>query len=167
MAILDTSKRPFINDRDELISIGIDLPFHKSDGTEGWFATTKYTIDAVKQNVKLLLQTKKGERLMQPDLGIDLYRFLFEQITSDTLIEIQNEIIETFSKWLPFVVINDIRIQPGENYDVGVNSINIYLEFNLDSDPRSLESVNVTVGEGVVGNAQPFGDPIGEGGGLG
>jgi hypothetical protein len=80
-------------------------------------------------------------------LGIDLYRFLFEQITSDTLIEIQNEIIETFSKWLPFVVINDIKIQPGENYDIGVNSINIYLEFNLDSDPRSLESVQVTIGE--------------------
>ena len=147
MAILDTNKRPFISDRDELISIGIDLPFHKSDGTEGWFATTKYTIDAVKQNVKLLLQTRKGERLMQPDLGIDLYRFLFEQITDDTLLQIQTEIIETFNKWLPFVNVNDIRITPGENYDVGVNSINIYLEFNLNSDPTSLESVQVTIGE--------------------
>lgn len=147
MAILDTSKRPFLNDRDELIFIGIDLPFHKSNGTEGWFASTQYTIDAVRQNVKLLLQTRKGERLMQPDLGVDLHKFLFEQITSNTILQIQSEIIDTFATWLPFIEIKDIKIQPGENYDVGVNSINIYLEFSLDSDPRSLESVQVTIGE--------------------
>jgi uncharacterized protein len=147
MAILDTSKRPFLNDRDELVFIGIDLPFHKSNGTEGWFASTQYTIDAVKQNVKLLLQTRKGERLMQPDLGIDLYKFLFEQITTNVVLQIKAEIIDTFTAWLPFVNIVDIKVQPGENYDVGVNSINIYLEFSLNSDPRTLESVQVTIGE--------------------
>ena len=147
MAILDTSKRPFINDRDELVFIGIDLPFHKSDGVEGWFKSTTQTIDAVKQNVKLLLQTRKGERFMQPDLGIDLYRFLFEQITADTICQIQAQIVDTFAFWLPFVVINDIKVTPGENYDVGVNRINVYVEFNLNNDPRSLESVQVTIGE--------------------
>ena len=147
MAILDTSKKPLIQDRDELQFIGIDLPFHKSDGVEGWFKSTTQTIDAVKQNVKLLLQTRKGERFMQPDLGIDLYRFLFEQITADTISQIQAQIVDTFAFWLPFVVINDIKVTPGENYDVGVNSINVYVEFNLNNDPRSLESVQVTIGE--------------------
>ena len=54
MAIIDKSKRPLVNDRDELVNIGIDLPFHKGD-TSGWFATTNYTIDAVKHNLKMLL----------------------------------------------------------------------------------------------------------------
>ena len=50
MAILDTSKKPYIIDRDERISIGIDLPFRKSDGIGGWFATTSTTIEAIKNS---------------------------------------------------------------------------------------------------------------------
>ena len=67
MAILDTSKKPLVNDRNtndqfgDEVFIGIDLPFHKSNGKEGYFASTKFTIDAVKNNVKALLSTKKGE----------------------------------------------------------------------------------------------------------
>ena len=147
MAILDTSKRPFIQDRDELIFIGIDLPFRKSEGVEGYFASTSFTIDAVKQNVIQLLQTKKGERLFQPNLGMNLDRFLFEQITSDTILDIQNEIIDSFNFWLPFVTINDIRVEQGGDYNVGTNSINVYVEFSLNNDQRTLESVQVSIGE--------------------
>ena len=28
------------NDRNPMVSIGIDYPFHKSDGADGWFETT-------------------------------------------------------------------------------------------------------------------------------
>ena len=48
MAIKDTYKKPFIEDRDNNIFIGIDLPFRKSDGIEGWFASTTTTIEAVR-----------------------------------------------------------------------------------------------------------------------
>ena len=147
MAILDTSKRPFIQDRDELIFIGIDLPFRKSDGVEGYFASTSFTIDAVKQNVTQLLETKKGERFFQPNLGVDLDRFLFEPITQEIILEIQKEIVDSFNFWLPFVNIVDIRITEGGNYDIGTNSININVEFNLNNDQRALESVQVTIGE--------------------
>ena len=43
MPILDTTKRPQVVDRDELVFIGIDLPFRKSDGPEGWFAQRGYS----------------------------------------------------------------------------------------------------------------------------
>ena len=62
MAILDKSKKPYIVDRDENVFIGIDLPFRKSDGVEGLFASTSTTIEAAKVNLKCLLNTKKGER---------------------------------------------------------------------------------------------------------
>ena len=118
MAILDTSKRPQLVDRDELVFIGIDLPFRKSEGPEGWFASTSYSIDAVKQNVKLLLQTRKGERLMQPNLGIDLNKFLFEPFTDDLILSVENEIVETFNFWLPFVSIQDISVFMDENTNI-------------------------------------------------
>ena len=87
MAIIDLNKKPIIVDRNNDIFIGIDLPFRKSGGSEGWFASTSTTIKAVKNNIRLLLQTQKGERLMQPQLGLNLQKYLFEQITIDTSYE--------------------------------------------------------------------------------
>ena len=51
MAIKDLSKKQYVEDRDETVFIGIDLPFRKGSGTEGWFASTTTTIDAVKNNI--------------------------------------------------------------------------------------------------------------------
>lgn len=147
MAVLDTSKKPFIQDRDDNIFIGIDLPFHKSEGSEGYFASTSTTIDAVKNNVRLLLSTEKGERMFQPNLGVGLRRFLFEQITNETTIAIQDEIIESFNFWLPFVKIKDIQVKFSEADGIEPNQISINVIFNLSKDPNTLESVQVQIGE--------------------
>ena len=53
MAIRDTTIKPYIQDRDENVFIGIDYPFHKSSGVEGWFKSTSTTIEAVKNNINL------------------------------------------------------------------------------------------------------------------
>ena len=147
MAILDTSKKPFIQDRDNDVFIGINLPFKKSEGSEGYFLSTTTTIEAVKNNVKLLLSTDKGERIFQPNLGIGLRRFLFEPITGETTIAIQNEIIETFNFWLPFISIKDIKVETTSADGTNPNQISINVIFNLDKDPNTLESVQVQIGE--------------------
>ena len=74
MAILDTTyiSGSLIEDRNENIFIGIDMPIRKSEGPEGYFASTKTTVGSVKNNIRNLLQTEKGERLMQPNFGISL-----------------------------------------------------------------------------------------------
>ena len=80
MAIKDTTKKPYMVDRDDKISVGIDLPFRKSEGVEGYFASTTTTVDAIKTDIKCLLNTRVGERMMQPSLGVELHKYLFEQI---------------------------------------------------------------------------------------
>tara|TARA_Y100001963_G_C6535916_1_gene333280 strand:+ start:39 stop:482 length:444 start_codon:yes stop_codon:yes gene_type:complete len=147
MAIKDTSKKPYIQDRDELVFVGIDYPFHRSLGVEGWFKSTDTTIKAVKNNVKMLLMTNKGERLMQPTLGLNLRRFLFEQFTDETRISIENEIVDSFRTFLPFVEIKDLIIGMEETDAIGRNKLNISILFNIRKDPNTLESVNVTIGE--------------------
>ena len=72
MAIKDTSRKPFIEDNDTRIKIGIDLPIRRGDEKDGWFASTDTTIEAVKNNIRNLLQTEEGERFFQPNLGIGL-----------------------------------------------------------------------------------------------
>ena len=147
MAIKDTTKKPFVQDRDELVFVGIDLPFHRSSGVEGWFASTDTTIKAVKNNIKNLLLTDKGERLMQPTLGVAIRKYLFEQFTEEVRISIENQIVETFRVWLPFVEVKDIKVDMNRNDNIGNNILNINVLFNIKRDPNTLESVNVTIGE--------------------
>ena len=127
MPILDRRNNQFVEDQDTRVSVGIDFPFGRVPNQDGYFKTTKTTIESVKNNIRLLLKTEKGERLFQPNLGLALRRFLFQQINEDTNILIENEIVDTFEKWLPFVEIQE-------------------LDVNIRRAPGSLESVGVVLG---------------------
>ena len=147
MAIKDTTRKPYIEDNDENIFIGIDLPFRKSNGKEGYFASTSTTIEAVKNNIRNLVNTHQGERLMQPNIGLNLRNYMFEQFTDETLLSVQNDIVDTFKVWLPFVEIRDIQVSMDENDSIGKNTMSINIVFNITRDPDTLESVQIEIGE--------------------
>ena len=109
MAIRDTSRKPYIQDNDTKVKIGIDLPIRRGDDLDGFFATTSTTIEAVKNNIRNLLQTEEGERFFQPNLGIGLRTLLFEHITNENLIGVQDTILDKLQFWLPFVEVRDIQ----------------------------------------------------------
>tara|TARA_Y100000590_G_C15708383_1_gene1009446 strand:+ start:516 stop:953 length:438 start_codon:yes stop_codon:yes gene_type:complete len=143
MAFIDSSKKPFINDREESVFMGIDLPFRKSNGDDGWFASTSSTIKAVKENIKLFLMTERGERLMQPNLGIGIRKYLFQPITGDIEVQLHNEILSSLSFWMPFVEVKELNIREGEQ--VGENGFKIFISFNIKKDPNTFESVQVSI----------------------
>ena len=143
--ILDRRKDRFVEDQDSRVSVGIDFPFGRVPNSgDGYFKTSKTTIDAIKNNIKLLLKTERGERLFQPFLGMNLKRFVFEQITEDTKIQIENDIVDTFETWLPFVELRDIEIITNSITE-DRNKININIVFNIKKAPTSLESVGVVL----------------------
>ena len=148
MAIKDLSKKPFIEDRDNNVFIGIDLPFRKSDGIEGWFASTTTTITAVKNNIRNLLNTHKGERYLQPNIGLNLRKFQFEQFTDELRLQIENDILDTFEFWLPFIQVRDLKVQMSDATagSVNNNKLIISVVFNITRDPNTLESVQVEIG---------------------
>ena len=160
MAIKDTSRKPYIEDNDTNIRVGIDLPIRRGNDKDGFFATTSTTIEAVKNNIKNLLNTNQGERLMQPNLGINLRRYLFGQITDETLLSIQDSITSTFNFWLPFVQIQNINLKNGTN----ANSIVIDILFNIKQDPNTLESVQISIDNET--NNQSADAGVGGGGGY-
>ena len=144
MPIKDTNKTetPYIVDRDEDVYIGLDFPLHRGDDRNGNFASTSTTLEAVKVNVTNLLQTELGERVMQPSLGVELKQYLFEPFTEDIKLAIQNNIVDVFSTWLPFVEIITLDVEMSD-----VNTLKIFLEFVLNKDPDTVESVQVIIGE--------------------
>ena len=144
MAVKDTSRKPFIEDNDDNIKIGIDLPIRRDGVKDGFFASTSTTIEAVKNNIRNLLQTNEGERFMQPTLGINLRRLLFEQISEQTILAVQDSILDKFDLWLPFVEVRDIQVLSKDNTtDIGANEIRVKILFNIKQDPNTLDSVTL------------------------
>jgi len=148
MPILDRRKDRFVEDQDTRVSVGIDFPFGRVPNGDGYFKTTKTTIDSIKNNIKLLLQTNQGERLFQPNLGMNLRNLLFEPMTEDLTIQIENNIVDVFERWLPFVELRNIDVERRNE----ANQTKINIEFNIRRAPNSLESVQVTF-DGVGGGS--------------
>lgn len=147
MAIINNNVKQKIVDRDENIFIGLDLPFRKSNGAEGWFKSTTTTFNSVRNNIKSLLLTQKGERIMQPSLGLNLRKYLFQPLTAELNSEIENEIYATFGFWLPFVKIERLDIGVGEETDIGRNTINISLQFSIMNNNNFYDTIQVSLGE--------------------
>ena len=144
MAIKDTSRKPYIQDNDTNVKVGIDLPIRRGDGLDGFFASTSTTIEAVKNNIRNLLQTNEGERFFQPNLGLNLRRLLFEHITNENLIGIQDSILDKIEFWLPFVEVRDIQVlSRDDTTDIGVNEIRVKILFNIKQDPNTLDSITL------------------------
>ena len=145
MPILDRRKDRFVEDQDTRVSVGIDFPLGRVSNGDGYFKTTKTTVDAIKTNIKLLLQTEQNERMFQPNLGMNLRQLLFEQMTEDLKIQIENNIVDVFERWLPFVDLRKIDIDNKNNNEIIINIV-----FNIKRAPNSLESVQV-IFDGVGG----------------
>ena len=85
-----------------------------------------------------------GERVFQPNLGMDLRSLIFEPLTEDITIQIENNIVDVFSRWLPFVDLRNINVNRKDD----LNQVNINIDFNIRRAPNNLESVQVAF-EGV------------------
>jgi phage baseplate assembly protein W len=64
--------------------------------------------ELVEQNLKNLILTMPGERVMDPTFGVGILRFLFEQNNPMTYTEIRAKIDQQVNKYMPFVRIDDI-----------------------------------------------------------
>ena len=140
--------RIFNNEKESNINkkfIGIDLPFTKSNGSDGYFKSTTTTIEAVKNNIKNLLNTRRGERVFQPSFGIGLENYIFDQIDERLELIIKDEIISTCKIWLPFITIMNLSIETYDN-SLEKNKLNIKLSFYINNNPNMHESLEVLIG---------------------
>ena len=111
-------------------AIGVSLPLQFSNNT---FSQTFKTIDQVKSNIKNLLLTKRGERVLQPDFGSGLQELLFEQNVTDFEEKIETTINSSLEKWLPYVTVEEIDIEATDELK-DRNRINVSLKFRVGND---------------------------------
>ena len=114
-------------------TIGIKLPMNNRKGN-GMFNMSRTTEEQAVSNYVNLLLTKKGERYMQPEFGIGIQFYLFEQNTQGLRIQLEHEIRRQSAFWLPYITNHKIEVRekakiPG--LTESENAIQIVITFSV------------------------------------
>ena len=126
------------NDLNPDVRIGLKLPFNR--GRSGLFPQSETTLEQAGSNIKNLLLTAKGERVMQPDFGSRLRDLLFEQYTEDLEERVREEIQQSMSTWLPYIVISQVDVIQDET---NPNQTKVDLDFSLNYEPNRFDSITL------------------------
>mgnify|MGYP003145126372 CR=1 FL=1 len=109
-----------------MASFGVALPI--SQNSEDGFTMLKSFKKTVKQNLKMILLTAPGERVMEPEFGVGLRNFLFESYTPSTYNKIETKIRSQVATYMPSVEIQ--QIQFGES-GMDQNRLSIRIMFSI------------------------------------
>jgi phage baseplate assembly protein W len=76
-----------------------------------------YDINAIKNSLRNLFLTNRGEKLLNPYFGIGLGNYVFNQVTDSTAAEIGNSILQNIKIFEPRVEVNNINVisNPDDN----------------------------------------------------
>lgn len=120
---------------------GITLPLQR--GETGFFNQAFTSYEQAKSNLKNLLLTRKGERIMQPNFGTGLHSLLFEQIDDTFEARVQETITRNVNFWLPYVNIESIDVEITDELK-DKNQVNLSLQFTVGNQ-IDLQEVTFTV----------------------
>jgi phage baseplate assembly protein W len=110
------------------LSPKLPMSLHPSDG----YRLTKTYKEMVKQNMKMLILTAPGERMMDPLFGVGLRNFLFQPNHPKTWGTIEGRIKQQTKKYMPFVKVLDIDFgSQDDNPQFGSNTLSIKLRYKI------------------------------------
>jgi len=134
-----------INDVTQQNEVGLGVSFSANTSL---FAAIYTTDTQTRENLKTLLLTRIGERVMQPTYGTDLLTILFEPNLSSLKSEIQTLIQEPINYWLPYINIESIDVVTNEDDPTLIHNIKITINYsvdNLDTDTITIVSDDSSV----------------------
>jgi phage baseplate assembly protein W len=109
------------------------------------FESTYNLVDAASANIRNLLLTRKGERIMLPEFGTGLHELLFEPMDDEFESKVQKTVIDSVKFWLPYVTIEEIDIDMSPEMK-DRHRANLKLTFRV-GDSLDLNQVTFTVQE--------------------
>ncbi len=107
-------------------SISVKLPLRQSsiDG----YMMNKSILSVIKQNLKMLVLTIPGERVMEPNYGVGLKTYLFENFTNTTASRISSKIREQVRIYMPAVKISNITVDTSSQ---DTNTLAVILKYSV------------------------------------
>jgi len=103
--------------------IGVSIPFN----APSVFYPTYVTKDAIKNNLINFLLTNQTERYLNNDFGANLRKFVFEQISNNTLNLLKDTIQSLIKTYFPNVRVENIEFNENPDY----NEITVMIYYNI------------------------------------
>ena len=128
----------------------INFKFPLKSFKRGFFEGNQTTASAVREDLKTLLMTAKGERIMHKNMGTNipvLAGQLFEPINKIELTEKSKlEITLAVETYLPFLSLQNIRVLTNEDDDnLKINQIRISMAYIIHNQQSMLDQMTFTV----------------------
>jgi phage baseplate assembly protein W len=119
------------------IAIGVSLPFNGP----GVFNSTYSTKEQTKSNLVNLLLTGIGERVMNPNFGTELRKFLFEGITDNNIELLKASLLNSIAIYVPGITVISIEVAPNIDYNLIDLSINYLLDISQTPDEVTIQLI--------------------------
>ena len=104
-------------------AVGVAIPFD----APGVFYSTYTTQKAIKNNLINFFLTEPGEVYLNPTFGGGLRSFIFEQITSNNLDSLKEDVQSKLTRYFPNVIVRNLEVL--QNSDI--NTITVSLTYNI------------------------------------
>jgi len=97
-------------------------------------------------NIRQLLSTERGERIMLPDYGVSLKKYLFEPLDGITRNLIRTEIMSTITEYEPRVKIVNLVVNPLDEYGAeGLQALIINLTLRIKEEVNTQFDIQVKI----------------------
>jgi phage baseplate assembly protein W len=107
------------------------------------YALTKTLKETMKQNFKMLVMTAPGERMMDPEYGVGLRNYLFDQSITTTRSSLSSAIENQVQTYMPFLRIGNISFPESEN----PNMLNVKIQYSIPNiGAQDVLDLNVSAG---------------------
>ena len=122
------------------------LQFPLGSSPNGGIFSKSSGIQMIKNSVQQLLLTERGERIMLPNYGCNLKKYLFQPLDETTFQGIRNEIETSFRNYIVGAKIAKLSVFPtGDAGPAGGNSLQVVLTLKLDTADLEVFDVGVTI----------------------
>ena len=107
----------------------LPLLISESDGPYDLLQNIK---EVAAQNLKMIIFTNPGERIMDMGFGVGIKRFLFRQNAHETHDVLKRRIREQVARYLPYIQITELRIaSPLSNPNLPENFMAVRLVYKI------------------------------------
>jgi uncharacterized protein len=121
---------------------GRGISFPPRLGPDGRTAWSEGEVN-VREALRIILMTNQGERLMLPDFGGGLSRFLFEPNIVTTRHLIADRITKALAEWEPRILVESVDVQPDpDDPEAAIATVTYKL---VATQARERVSLNVTL----------------------
>jgi uncharacterized protein len=94
--------------------LSLSLPI-RIDEMDGAYALNKTYTQLASQNLRMVILTSPGERMMTPLFGVGARKYIFEPNTPMTRMNIETSIRTQVSRYLPYIILHAVKVEKSQD----------------------------------------------------